>query len=70
MIFNKKYRSKAKDNLEAKVKQALDNNDSLTLSAVELSMLNIKAAEYWYDHFQENDSPKGEFVGGVRMGLT
>ena len=57
--------SKSRNNLQARIKRATDAGNDLTIKASELRMINLKATEYWYDHYQQEDSPKGETVAGV-----
>lgn len=49
-----------------RMQKAIDRHLGITLSSSELRLLNIYATQEWYDHYQENDSPKGENIPGVR----
>ena len=59
--------SKARRKLMYKIQTAIRADASITLSAKDLRMINLKATEYWYDNYQENDSPKGETIPGVNF---
>jgi len=62
--------SKARLRLVRKINEALENSEEVTITPSELRMINIKASQYWYDHYQENDSPKGETIPGVNFRLA
>lgn len=52
------------------IEVALRDNTTLTLTPAQLRMINLKATEHWYDHYVEEDSPKGETVPGVNFEHT
>ena len=52
--------------LKKRLEQALVSNKGLVLKASEVRLINVKRMEREYDHYTEEDSPKGENVPGVR----